>query len=146
MKRSLKQRRPAPSLWRPARRGAAVVEFAVVSPVLILLLLGMIECGRMIMVQQTITTAAREGARTASIEGNSSDTAKTAVESFLTGAGVRGAKTTVTPSNTASLSHGQPITVTVSVSFKDVSWLPHPFFFGRKTLTSTATMRRESPN
>jgi Flp pilus assembly protein TadG len=129
-----------------ARRGAAVVEFAVVSPVLVLLLLGMIECGRMIMVQQTITTAAREGARIAIVEGNSAAAAKTAVESFLGGTGVRGAKTSVTPANTASSAHGQPITVTVSVPFGDVSWLPHPFFFGQKTLSSTATMRRETPN
>jgi Flp pilus assembly protein TadG len=128
------------------RRGAAVVEFAVVAPVLILLLLGMIECGRMIMVQQTITTAAREGARSAIVEGNSATTATTSVQSFLAGTGIRGAQITVAPKNTGSVVHGQPITVTVSVPFSAVSWLPHPFFFGERTLTSTATMRRETPN
>src|SRR3954470_19522556 len=108
MKRCLKQRVPVSSVRHAAaRRGAAVVEFAVVSPLLVLLLLGMIECGRMIMVQQTITTAAREGARTAIVEGTSVATAKTTVESFLTGAGVRGAKINVSPGNTSSLSHGQ---------------------------------------
>jgi len=95
------------------RRGAAVVEFAVVAPVLLLLLLGMIECGRMIMVQQTITTAAREGARSAIVEGTSAATATTSVQSFLAGTGIRGAQITVAPNNTGSVAHGQPITVTV---------------------------------
>lgn len=138
------QRMPRRKL--PARRGAAVVEFAVVAPVLILLLLGMIECGRMIMVQQVLTTAAREGARTATIEGNSSSEAVDAVKSFLAGAGVKGSSVTVTPSNTGSIAHGQPITVSVSVPFTEVSWLPKPFFFGNITLNSAATMRRETPN
>jgi Flp pilus assembly protein TadG len=140
------RKRAASRASRSCRKGAAVVEFAVVAPVLFLLLLGMIECGRMIMVQQSLTTAVREGARTAVIEGNSSSVAKSAVESFLAGTGITGTNVTVTPSNTGSVAHGQPITVSVSVPFTKVSWLAHPFFFGSKTLTSTATMRRETPN
>ena len=128
------------------RKGAAVVEFAVVAPVLIMLLLGMIECGRMIMVQQSLTTAVREGARSAIIEGTSDSTAKNVVESFLAGVGVSGTSITVTPSNTDSMAHGQPITVSVSVPFSEVSWLPNPFFLKNTTLSSTATMRRETPN
>jgi Flp pilus assembly protein TadG len=129
-----------------ARKGAAVVEFAVVAPVLIMLLLGMIECGRMIMVQQSLTTAAREGARTAILEGISSSTAKQVVTSFLADTGVTGCTVKVTPDSTASVAHGQPITVSVSVPFTTVSWLPHPFFLGNTILSSAATMRRETPN
>jgi Flp pilus assembly protein TadG len=127
------------------RKGAAVVEFAVVSPVLILLLLGMIECGRMIMVQQSLTTAVREGARIAVSEGNNAAAAIDAVQSFLAGAGVKGAKVAVAPKNIGSMAHGQPITVSASVPFREVSWLPNPFFFADKTLSSAATMRRETP-
>jgi Flp pilus assembly protein TadG len=132
--------------WRRARHGAAVVEFAVVSPVLIILLLGMLECGRMIMVQQSLATAAREGARSAIVQGTSVSTAKSVVESFLAGVGVTGTDITVSPIETSSLAHGQPITVSVSVAFSKVSWLPHPFFLKNTTLSSTATMRRETPN
>jgi Flp pilus assembly protein TadG len=130
----------------PPRHGAAVVEFAVVAPVLLLLLLGMLECGRMIMVQQILTTAVREGARAAIIEGNSASAAIDAVKSFLSGAGVKGSTVTVTPNQTQSISHGQPITVSASVPFAQVSWLPKPFFFGNTTLSSVATMRKETPN
>ncbi|HRX81016.1 MAG TPA: TadE/TadG family type IV pilus assembly protein, partial [Pirellulaceae bacterium] len=37
------------------QRGAAAVEFAVVAPIFVLLLFGMIEYGRMVMVQQMLT-------------------------------------------------------------------------------------------
>src|SRR5205823_8867626 len=42
-------------LYRRNRRAAAAVEFAVVAPVFFLLVFGMIEYGRMVMVQQVIT-------------------------------------------------------------------------------------------
>jgi Flp pilus assembly protein TadG len=109
-------------------------------------MLGMIECGRMIMVQQSLATAAREGARSAIVEGTSVSTAKSVVESFLARVGVTGTNITVSPSETSSLAHGQPITVSVSVPFSVVSWLPHPFFLKNTTLSSAATMRRETPN
>jgi Flp pilus assembly protein TadG len=126
------------------RKGAAVVEFAVISPLLILVLLGMIECGRMVMVQQALTTAVREGARAASMRG-SSGAAKDAVEEFLVGAGVRGSRVAVKLGSNGITAHGQPITVTVSVPFAKVSWLPSPFFMKSAMMSSTATMRRETP-
>ncbi len=46
---------------RRNRRGTAAVEFALVAPVFFLLVFGMIEYGRMVMVQQVITNASREG-------------------------------------------------------------------------------------
>ena len=127
------------------RRGAAVVEFAVISPVLILMLLGMIECGRMIMVQQALTTAVREGARAASVTGRAS-AAIDAVEEFLVGAGVRGSNVTVALGSHGATAHGQPITVTVTVPFAKVSWLPSPVFMKNATMSSAATMRRETPS
>ena len=44
-------------------RGAAVVEFALLLPLLLLLLFGIIDFGRALNAQITITQAAREGAR-----------------------------------------------------------------------------------
>jgi hypothetical protein len=45
------------------RRGVAAVEFAVILPLLLLLLVGIWELGRIIHVQQTVNNAARDGAR-----------------------------------------------------------------------------------
>jgi TadE-like protein len=47
------------------RRGVAVVEFAVVLPLLLLLLVGIWELGRIIHVQIVLNNAARDGARLA---------------------------------------------------------------------------------
>jgi Flp pilus assembly protein TadG len=54
--------------WRPAAstprdRGAAAVEFALLLPVLLLLLFGIVDFGLALNAQITITQAAREGAR-----------------------------------------------------------------------------------
>jgi Flp pilus assembly protein TadG len=52
--------------YRTSRRQAvAAVEFAVVLPLILLILLGVWELGRIIHVQQVLTTAARDGARLA---------------------------------------------------------------------------------
>lgn len=45
------------------QRGAAAVEFAIVLPVLVLLVFGAIEFGLLLYNQQVITNASREGAR-----------------------------------------------------------------------------------
>lgn len=46
-----------------ARRGQSLVEFALVVPILLLLLLGLVELGRAWMTKNIMTGAAREGAR-----------------------------------------------------------------------------------
>lgn len=48
-------------------RGAAAVEMALVTPLLLLMLFGIIDFGRMLNAQITLTEAAREGARAVSL-------------------------------------------------------------------------------
>ena len=50
-------------------RGQAMVEFALVAPMLFLLLFGIIEAGRFIFYYQTLSHATREGARYAIVNG-----------------------------------------------------------------------------
>lgn len=54
------------SRWR-SERGAAAVEFALVLPILLVLVLGTIEFGRAYNTQISLTHAARESARTMAI-------------------------------------------------------------------------------
>ena len=44
-------------------RGATAVEFALLLPLLLLIVMGIVDFGRMLNAQQTLTQAAREGAR-----------------------------------------------------------------------------------
>lgn len=126
------------------RRGAAAVEFALVAPIFFVLVFGMIEYGRMVMVQQILTNASREGARIGVLDGTTTAQVTTAVTTYLTGASVTGATVTVTPNPPSSAAYGTPVNVTVTVPFKNVSWLPSPLFLGTQTLKSVAIMRRES--
>src|SRR6266851_724584 len=49
----------------PRQRSQALIEFALISPVLLLLLFGTVDIGRAVFYYDTINHAAREGARTA---------------------------------------------------------------------------------
>lgn len=131
--------------FQPAERaGVAVVEFAVIAPLFFLLILGMIEFGRMVMVQQVITNASREGARTAIVQGATNTDVVGVVQNYLAAGGVRGATVSVSPDPIDLAGYGDPVTVTVSVPFRQVSWLPTPMFLGDTQLRATTTMRREA--
>lgn len=57
-----------------ARRGQSMVEFALVGPLLFLMLFGMVDFGRAIFYSNEITNAAREGARIAVLASNPCNT------------------------------------------------------------------------
>lgn len=131
-------------LYRRNRRATAAVEFAVVAPVFLLLVFGMIEYGRMVMVQQVITNASREGARAAVLDGATVASVTAAVNTYLSAGSITGANVKPTPDPLSSAQYGDPVTVTVSIDFNQVSWLPSPMYLGGKTLTSATVMRRET--
>lgn len=74
-------------------RGAAAVEFALVLPVLLLMLFGIIDFGRLYNAQITLTQASREGARLAAL-GTSS--ANVAIRTKAAATGLDPIKVTVT--------------------------------------------------
>ncbi len=129
---------------RRNRIGAAAVEFAVVAPVFLLFVFGMIEYGRMVMVQQVITNAAREGARLAVLDGTEGQDVIDLVNTFLSSGSIEGATVAVVPPNPDDAAFGEPVTVTVDIEFSQVSWLPSPMYLGNRTLQATTVMRRES--
>jgi Flp pilus assembly protein TadG len=133
-------------VWRSYRkkRGAAAVEFAIVAPLFFLLLFGMIEYGRCVLVQQVLTNASREGARRAVLDGTDTLDVENVVEGYLTNASITGATVTVAPDPPGDALFGEPVTVTVQVPFSQVSWLPAPMFLGNTMMTATSVMRREA--
>jgi len=132
--------------YRKKRRGAAAVEFALVAPLFFLLVFGMIEFGRMVMVQQVLTNASREGARTAVLDGTTLTDVQQIVGVYLAASGINGATLTTVPANPATADFGDPVTVTISIPFSAVSWLPTPMYLGAKTLSASSVMRRETSN
>lgn len=140
-RRSLSQRCAA---GRRARRGAVTVEMAFVAPVFFLFVLGVIEFTRAMMVQALLTNAAHLGARTGIIDNAQESDVDNAVNNYLSSGGISGATTTVTPDPPSNATYGQFVTVTVSVPYSSVSWLPGPTYLKSVTLTATSAMRRET--
>jgi len=127
---------------RRQRRGVAAVEFAFVAPIFFLLVLGIIEIGRAMMVQQVLVNAARVGARRAVMLSSNEQVVLDAVTEYAAGVGIIGVEASVSP-NPATATPGQPVTVNVSIGFNQVSWLPAPWLIGGRDLESTSVMRKE---
>ena len=142
---------------RRNRSGAAVVEFAFIAPVFFLLIFGVIEFGRMVMVQQIITNASREGARIAVLDEVTESEVEAAVRNYLESARINvDAPDTVaviaisddSPPVERPLAlsdYGDSVKVSVLVPFNQVSWLPSSFFGnGDAILSANTVMRRET--
>ena len=127
---------------RQRRRGAAAVEFAIVAPVFFMMVIGIIEVGRAIMVQQVLINASRVGARQAVTLSATQASATAAARDYAAGVGISGITVSVSP-DPAAAATGTPVTVNASVNFSNVSWLTSPWFMGGKTLTASSVMRKE---
>jgi Flp pilus assembly protein TadG len=92
-------------------RGAAAVEFALLLPVLLLILFMIIDAGRALNAQITLTQAAREGARLAAL-GQPTSTVVSSTQSAATG--LTGVTVQVTG---CAAGAGPTSSATVSVSY-----------------------------
>lgn len=69
-----RRRHHSPSMSRPPRStpgGQAMVEFALVIPLVVLLLVGLFDVGRVVFVNNSVSEAAREGARWGAVQNRS---------------------------------------------------------------------------
>ena len=132
---------------RRGRRGIATVEFAVVFPVIVTVLLGIWEVGRMVDVEGILYNAASVGGRTASTGLNTAAQVQTAVTNYLTLAGISTANVTVTVSDltnpgtdpTAATTLDQ-LQISVSVPFSAVRWSATSMFVpGTRLLSARVT-------
>ncbi|MBT5019983.1 MAG: pilus assembly protein [Planctomicrobium sp.] len=126
------------------RRGIATVEFAVVAPVFISLILGMAEMSRALDVSTNLTAAVREGGRLASMHHNGAIPPGMTTEqkvihdirNVLKANGINGAKTTLTITHADGNNEGQDFDldsgdnylqnfrISASIAFSDVTIFP----------------------
>ena len=122
-------------------KGAAAVELAVVLPLLLTIVFGIIEFGWIFMVRETLTNSSREGCRVAVLQGSTQQDITDRVAASMAGAGLTGYSVDITSSTP-----GNPTeTVTVKIPYADVSLLAG-YFFGGSTdfnLSATTVMRKE---
>ena len=122
-------------------RAAAIVEFAVVLPLLLTILFGIIEYGWVFMVRQSLQTAAREGCRLAvlqtSVDPYTNVVAR--VQETLLPTGLTTYSITMTHATETS-----PVeTVVISIPYNDVSLLGGFFGTHDYNLVGSCSMRKE---
>jgi Flp pilus assembly protein TadG len=79
-----------------SERGAELVEMAIVTPILLLLVFGIVDFGFLFQRYVVLTNAAVEGARVATMPGYTSADAEARVQAYATNGGITGTVTAVT--------------------------------------------------
>jgi Flp pilus assembly protein TadG len=96
--------------WRE-NRGSSLVEFALISFMFVMVLAGVVEVGRMVLVYNTIANAAREGTRYAIVHGADQTVSPSGPGNPCTCTDV---KTVITNFASAGLINTSAMTITVS--------------------------------
>lgn len=147
-----------PCRTRPT--GAAVVETAIVLPVLVLVAIGGIDFAQYVNFSQTLTNASREGARLASQDRHESvndveagvlqlfkDAFEHVSESTIEDATtvvVRRADGSVVPNgDLTAVTSGDPLSVDVTFDYSAVRWINGSRYWSGDTNTKVTVARRE---
>lgn len=129
------------------RRGTAAVELAVCAPLLLVLLTGVWEVGRMVSAQQMIANAAREGGREVAAGQQSAATVQQYVVNYCNMNGLSNVNTSmVTITNITNASRSDPTTanqldqfrVTVTVPYSSIRWSNIAQITSTSSLTASA--------
>ena len=125
---------------RRQRKGAAVVEFAVCLPVIVLIVLGTIEAGSLLFLKQTLVQAAYEGVKVAIVSGDQ-EKAQAVVDAVAAGRNLQDVQVQFTPSDIASLPPGEVVTITISAPGDSNSLIPFGPFKNQVVQTSASMIR-----
>ena len=118
-------------------RGAAAVEFALVMPVLVSLVVGIAEFGRAYNVQATLSGAAREGVRVMAVQ-NDAAAARAATKAAALPWSLSDSQISISPSSCVSTpTSTASATVTVTYALPFITG----FFGSSITLSGKGTMR-----
>lgn len=131
----------------PKRRGAVIVEFALIVPLFVAFALGMIELSRGIMVKQILSDAARRACRAGTLMGATNSTLTSDIVATLRDnnisttnvdidISVNGQQADVSTSN-----QYDKITVKVSLPYADVAWITPLFLHGTVESEALSMMR-----
>jgi Flp pilus assembly protein TadG len=134
------------------RRGNAVIEAALVLPILLALAFGTVEFGHFFFCKHTMQGAARDGARVAILSGSTNSSVTTAVGNTMTSAGftsgeyavtITNATTSATIGNVGTVATGTPIKVNVSATWSTIGLRPMRMISGSKQVTGFTIMVKE---
>ena len=132
-------------------RGAAMVEFAIVLPVLLLMVFGIVDFGRALYTLNNLTAAVREGARLASTQispdpttSGSMSAVSTAVTNYVVAFGGNAGAPTVSETFSGTPPNMQSITVQITnYPFTPITPLANLIGLGTIQMSPSATFRWE---
>ncbi len=137
-------RRNPPYSARPhKRRGQALIEFMMVLPILLLLVLGLVGVGQVLLASYTVNQAARVGAHQGALAGGAAPAASSAAEEVINdGVGTDAANALIAVRCTRTpCRRYDPITV--QVSYAGDLWVPLPGFLNHFSVQAEATRAAE---
>lgn len=126
------------------RRGIAVVEFAVILPLLLFLLIGIWELGRLVDAKEILSNACREGGRAASTGIRSQAEIQQVVLDYLARNNIKNSGVAISIQNITSAARSDPrtanqldhFTITVTIPVADIRYQPFNFFNQSALLTA----------
>lgn len=127
-------------LGKKRRWAGATVEMAVVTPLLLTMLFGIIEYGWVFTVRQALVTASREGARTAALPGSTESEIQERIAHYLEPLGLTTYQVELTR---ATPPESSTETVHVTIPYSDVTLLGSYFGSTSYNLGATCSMRKE---
>jgi len=137
------------SRWQ-CERGGELIEFALVAPILMLLIAGIFDFGMMFRTYEAVTNAAREGARVGVLPGYAAADVQSRVGQYLTASGLSGTSTVnvvnVPITTAAGTFTATSVTVNYPYQFVVLGGVG-PFFggsFGSIPLQAVSVMRIEA--
>ena len=117
-------------------RGGAAVEFALVAPILLALVFGIIQFGMVMFVQNNMMNAAREAARQHAVGAVTLAGAQTVAQNYLANWGMTFTVTATNPTATE-------VSVLITVPIKQASMIDVLGLFGSGNLEAKVVMRKE---
>ncbi len=131
------------------RRGIAATEFAVIAPFLGILILGMFELARGIMVKQMLNDAARRACRVAIQPQKANSDVTSEINNILSDNGIPTADATITvqvngaTANCNTAKQNDKVSVKVAIPTSDTFWISSHWLSSSSIMSDAVTMLRQ---
>ena len=131
------------SSYRHSDSGAAGIEFALIVPVFVIILTGLIQFGAIFFLQSNMSNAAREAARSLAVgQISTASQAEAVAAQTLVDWGVNFTVTTTNPDPNDP--NDNQYTVEITAPMSDAAIIDYLGIFGGKTISASAAVREET--
>jgi Flp pilus assembly protein TadG len=129
------------------RRGTTLVEAAIVLPLLLLVIFGLIEYGSMFLRLQQVANVARQAARRAATPDATPGEVTGLITTMMTSAGLGGSEyvATVSPADPGDAERGGQVSVKIEITYSKIAITNAPLIPVPAKIARTVVMAKEGP-